>query len=138
MYLYLACIIMSFAKNIYFIIPIIIPFVYFTCLFIALLWWLGHVTVLSGKIGNLVSFPAQRKSFVLPWRILLTIGFFILFIRLRELLSTNTLQKVLSFHVEFYQMYFYLFYDHIWSFLYYDKWIVLITSQVLKQSMFLE
>lgn len=110
----------------------------FVCLFIALLWWLGHITVLSGKIGNLVLFPIQRKSFVLPWSILLTIGFLVLFIRLKELLCINNLQKVLSFHVELYQMYFYLFYDHIWSFLYYDKWIVLITSQVLKQSMFLE
>lgn len=109
----------------------------FVCLFVVLLWWLEHITVLSGKTGNLVLFPTQRKTFVLPWSVLLTIGILVLFIRLRELLSMNNLQKVLSFRVEFYQMHFF-FYDHVWSFLYYDKWIVLITSQVLKQSMFLE
>lgn len=80
----------------------------FVCLFVVLLWWLEHITVLSGKTGNLVLFPTQRKTFVLPWSVLLTIGFLVLFIRLRELLSMNNLQKVLSFHVELYQMHFYL------------------------------
>ena len=110
----------------------------FVCLFIASLWWLGHITVLSVKIGNLVLFPTQRKSFVLPWSILLTIGYLVLFIRLGSYCVLIIYKKYWAFMLSFIKCTSIFFYDHIWSFLYYDKWIVLITSQMLKPSMFLE